>query len=290
MGIKTKAFGPMFWVMLEGMAEFFDTCMEKAQEQKVHQEKLSKWICWFTSLIYCVGFILPCIYCRISYRAFLNPKLGGIQVDQLLKQPHGAKYLIYLIHDKVNEKLYTQALLKVEEQYQKNNTQTETEQQLFKQIKSQEIIQFWRQYRISFEEAQAKRFTTIMKPRFWYGYFMALCYSLSDYERTDPSECQHIWRFMILWYQLLTHMYYYYSHSIKDLVQHFSSSFQSIHPLCKMMIHQNEKEKEHEFVYPRLQVMHMWMTDFTRYHQWSFTMTFDTLIHHIQENMVKKCA
>ena len=51
--------------------------------------------------------VLPCIYCRLSYRQFI----GELNIDDGLKDKHSINHLIYSVHNKVNDKLRTQGYL-----------------------------------------------------------------------------------------------------------------------------------------------------------------------------------
>lgn len=298
MGIKTKAFGPAFWVMLEGIAEFFDQCMLEAHHEKQQQHRIdvTRWVQWMASLIYCVGFILPCVYCRISYRSFIHPE-QGINVEHWLTQPHGAKQLIYLLHDKVNEKLYIQELMQIEEKYQGKDQQVDL------QIAAQKAIIKWQKHRISYEEAitTAKRFRPIIYKDFWLGFFMSICFSLGDFR---PLECQHLWRFMLLWSQMLHDMAPWYhrnqpsqTNKVTEISYHYQYSLQTIENLCAesgllpfiRVEHKEQDQPLHQQLSKRMRIVYTWQETFFQLQHWPVPLTFDATVSLVSQNIVSSC-
>ena len=89
MGMKTKMWGPAMWVTLHVIAANYPN--NPTQEQK------NNYKAFFISL----GNILPCGYCRESYKFF--SKL--IPIDNYLVNSHYMQYWVYLIHNLVNQKL-----------------------------------------------------------------------------------------------------------------------------------------------------------------------------------------
>lgn len=97
MGVRTKDFGPYAWRVLEAMANQYDE-MPSTRLRYV-----------FGQFLYLLGFLLPCVFCRVSYREFISGLNPNTDISSMLKL-NRAKLLIYNLHECVNEKLYQQSL------------------------------------------------------------------------------------------------------------------------------------------------------------------------------------
>lgn len=103
MGVQTKKFGRFAWIVLETLACAYDECFEN----KIPSIRAMR--CDFACLLYLLGFLLPCVYCRVSYREFTNKGNPDTDIDRMLKLGK-ARLLVYNLHEMVNEKLYQQAV------------------------------------------------------------------------------------------------------------------------------------------------------------------------------------
>lgn len=165
MGVRTKLFGPHTWKVLHALAELLDEgkcdCYPMIRE------------------FFClVGFVLPCVYCRLSYRRFLSqPQLT---VDQLGKGAHRTQRFVYSIHTSVNQKLYSQELAKA-------GKDPET------------VTAWWNQYQPSFETVR-KSALKVQDPAFWHAWFHVCLYILCDYRERESVQ---FLRFFELFGQLL---------------------------------------------------------------------------------------
>lgn len=179
MGIKTTAFGPPTWIVLEGLAEMYDKCMTLEMPDKILLKKHIR------EFFYLFGFVLPCIYCRISYQMFTNPETcdADVSIDRMLLLKDGAKRLVYNLHNCVNKKLRQQELEKV-----------------WRSTDKKQIEKRWDTYIPTYEEAVKKRFVSIKTKQFWIAMIQFMAYVMCDYRAED---CQHIYRMFILLGEIL---------------------------------------------------------------------------------------
>lgn len=90
--MKTTFWGPPGWVFLHSMAHNYP-------------EKPSTFDKVNTKLFYSqCEHMLPCKYCRSSYNQYIKE----LPIDNFLESRETLAYWLYLIHNKVNEKLRTQ--------------------------------------------------------------------------------------------------------------------------------------------------------------------------------------
>ena len=104
MGVDTKRFGPVAWKLLQGIARHYDDYM--MQETDPYRKCTMREL--FTSFLSTVGFVLPCVYCRASYRQFTcahEQQDGYLSLPVILNDPDGGKIFVYRLHDQVNRKL-----------------------------------------------------------------------------------------------------------------------------------------------------------------------------------------
>jgi hypothetical protein len=69
MGVRTKVFGPYAWLVFEGVARFYDDYMAHETDPILCAEMTS----YLKEFFFLIGFVLPCVYCRISYQGFTDP-------------------------------------------------------------------------------------------------------------------------------------------------------------------------------------------------------------------------
>jgi hypothetical protein len=175
MGVKTIVFGPRAWVFLEGMAHTYDEFM--LNEKDVKKKKMMKE--YFYEFLFIIGFILPCVYCRISYQTFTNPKKPEIDIKKLVNMKNGGKTVVYELHNRVNKKLWDQ-----EKEKNRNDRK-----KLF------ETNQRWKNYCISFQTALKTRYKPADSYEFWYNTVVFLGLVMCDYRK---SECHLYFRFFDL--------------------------------------------------------------------------------------------
>lgn len=106
--MNTKSWGPGLWRALDAIA--FNYPIKINKRSKKHKELQKNYYMFFTSLQY----MLPCKYCRISYKKFIKE----LPIDDFLDSRAKLTYWLYLIHDKVNQKLINQELKALLERYQ----------------------------------------------------------------------------------------------------------------------------------------------------------------------------
>ena len=100
MGVKTKVFGPVYWVFLLGIAILLDEI--KGLKTSVKLE-----------FIHLLAFMVPCVYCRISYRSFIDPEHKDFSLDVNYYTSlgmDGMKRFVYDLKNRVNLKLKEQEL------------------------------------------------------------------------------------------------------------------------------------------------------------------------------------
>lgn len=181
MGVRTRIFGPRAWVFFEGMAVVYDQFMEYEKNEK----KRIKMKRYFQEFLFLIGFVIPCIYCRISYQSFTNPKKPYVDIKKLVNMKDGGKKAVYELHCQVNNKLW-------EQEKEKNQDNPET---------LRHINQKWISYNISFNEALQTRFKPAYTYEFWYSTVVFLALVMCDYSK---DECPNYFRFFYLIGKILT--------------------------------------------------------------------------------------
>jgi hypothetical protein len=96
--MDTKVWGPPMWKSLFTIASNYPLKIDK--NNRLHVCKKRYYKNFFTSL----KNILPCKYCRISYKKFLKE----LPITPFLESRTQIMYWLYLIKDKVNKKLIVQ--------------------------------------------------------------------------------------------------------------------------------------------------------------------------------------
>jgi hypothetical protein len=97
--MDTRFWGPDGWKLLHCIAQNYP-------ENPSNTEK-DTYSIFFESIKY----VLPCIYCRISYTQYIDE----LPIVKYLNNKKGLTKWIYLIHNKVNDKLRKQGLLHYED-------------------------------------------------------------------------------------------------------------------------------------------------------------------------------
>lgn len=169
MGVITRIFGRFAWLMFEGIARFYDEYMAKERDDAKRLEMMSL----ASEFFHLIGFVLPCVYCRISYRDFIST---DIDINGMLGLKDGGKRLVYALHSRVTKKLWDQE----REQYASDPT------------KLAEINCKWTDYSIPYERALKERFPSVESLRFWNAVIIFLSMTMCDYRVEDSS---HIYRF-----------------------------------------------------------------------------------------------
>ena len=178
MGVKTKVFGKFAWLVFEGIGRFYDEYMNTHQQNELLRLEMMDFAKEFFML---VGFVLPCVYCRISYRSFIDPEcdksvVNSVSVDQMLIIKDGGKKLVFKLHNRVTQKLWDQ-----EREEFANNPE-----------KLEEINAKWKLYSISYEQALKERYPAFDSIRFWNALIVFLGLIMCDYREEDAC---HIYRF-----------------------------------------------------------------------------------------------
>lgn len=145
MGVKTKKFGPFAWKTLHALAK-------RADAAKSYTE--------FQELLCLLGMVLPCVYCRLSVRQFLATD-KSLDVKRIGHT--SCEMFVYLLHNRVNRKLYIQ---------ERTKATTEAERRAIKQK--------WDHYAIPFSKARENALDT-HQPAFWTACFTFLWYVLCDF-------------------------------------------------------------------------------------------------------------
>ena len=95
MGMQTNVWGPAGWLFLHSIAQNYP-------RQPLDQQKVD-YLTFFKQ----VGNVLPCRYCRESYQRFICEPGTELNMSVMDSRETLAKWL-YLVHNKVNEKLEKQ--------------------------------------------------------------------------------------------------------------------------------------------------------------------------------------
>jgi hypothetical protein len=123
-GMSTKVWGPHLWnfLFISIMGRYPFKIEKKNKEHKMIKH-------YFKNLLHSLQYIMPCVYCRDSYIQFYNE----LPIDSYLKGRIYLMYYVYLIKDKVNNKLIKQEILnynktkkKLKELYKKNKISKDT--------------------------------------------------------------------------------------------------------------------------------------------------------------------
>lgn len=133
-GMKTKMWGPHAWNFL--FVCILGTYPNKINKKNKEHLQIRK---HFLNLMKSLPFVLPCIFCRRSFKQFLKelpiePFLGG-RIELF--------YWLYLMKDKVNDKLirqekeaYKQKKLELKAKYKNGEITKPTMKKLFNEYKT----------------------------------------------------------------------------------------------------------------------------------------------------------
>jgi len=91
-GMQTRVWGPAGWIFLHCIAQNYP--QEPTEEQKIEYMR------FFT----CVGNVLPCRYCRESYKEFISEPGTLLDISVMKDRKTFTKWL-YKVHNKINRKL-----------------------------------------------------------------------------------------------------------------------------------------------------------------------------------------
>lgn len=177
MGVRTKIFGPHAWIVFEGLATMYDDFMIKYKDD---ENKLQLMRCYMTEIMFIIGFVLPCVYCRISYREFTNPDnpdKPDLNIYKQLLLVDGAKKLVHALHTRVNNKLENQELNKA----------------VSSKHKIKEITAKWSEHNITYKKAINTRFQKVTSLRFWHAFISFLGYVMCDFR-----EHEHMFIFIFI--------------------------------------------------------------------------------------------
>jgi hypothetical protein len=159
MGVKTKHFGPPTWKVLHALAAHLD-------QHPAPPALLEEFFCH-------LSFVLPCVYCRLSYRQFVNQH-PHLQINQAATN---VSRFVYTLHNRVTQKLYSQEVASAGNQ--------------------RDLIKAkWDRYVPSFSEAVA-RALPLDDPLFKNALLLFLTYILCDGENVKTEQA-HIRRFLEL--------------------------------------------------------------------------------------------
>lgn len=182
MGVRTKEWGPFCWLVLEALAKLFDLLMQLAETERERCELRTM----MREVFFLVGFIVPCIYCRISYQGFTDPDGPDPNCDifKYMALPNGGKKLVYNLHCRVSKKLSDQERAKCQGDK--------------KQIRK--VNSKWKAHCPSYKQALTKKFPEVSSWRFWNALFAFSAYMMCDYEAT---RAKYLHRFFWLVGQML---------------------------------------------------------------------------------------
>jgi hypothetical protein len=94
-GMMTKIWGPPGWLFLHCITFGYPyIIMRNKKEHMIRMERTR-------SFFHNIGYVLPCKYCRISYQDFMKE----IPIEKFLGSRKDLTYWLYLMHNKVNNKL-----------------------------------------------------------------------------------------------------------------------------------------------------------------------------------------
>ena len=166
MGISAKKFGPVAWKCLEAIAVLCDLYI--SNEKNALKRTLMRAL--FARAMFSIGFVLPCVYCRFSFRTFTNPTRALNDSVDILKSIHledGCKKFVYHLHVAVNHKLEKQ------------------------EIEAGGSAQFcvthekWQNYNISYEEALKTRFGQRSVGDVWVYLTTLIAFIICDFDEVE---------------------------------------------------------------------------------------------------------
>ena len=217
MGVRTKVFGRYAWLLLEGVANFFDEYITEETDPLC----LANMKSYLTEFYFLLGFVLPCIYCRISYQEFTDPEHPHENTDlyKMLTLKDGAKRFVYNLHGRVNNKLFHQELAEV----------VHDKEQTIR------VHEKWDKHNISFETALRTRFPRVDSECFWHSMIVFMALAMCDF-RAEYS-C-YLYRF----FWVMGKMFAYSDNAkVKRLTQAYIEGMKQSLPLWKSDMNLSER-------------------------------------------------
>lgn len=105
MGVNTKAWGPLAWILLHALAKRLDERLRRLRGSRKRREAVRRQgVLMFTLL----KDILPCVHCRRSYTVFTTQR--DTSVARAGSRGLSFRLYMYRIHEKVNKKLFWQSV------------------------------------------------------------------------------------------------------------------------------------------------------------------------------------
>jgi hypothetical protein len=151
---------------MEGLARFVDDYIEAHQSEP---GKCLQMKCYFREFLALFGFVLPCVYCRISYRELTHPGYDeSTNVEKLLNMKNGAKLFVYNLHNCVNYKLHTQ---------ESRAAKTQEEKVM--------VDEKWRAHSLAFCDVH---FIRIVDFAFWEAFCVFFGYVMCDFREHEKQQ------------------------------------------------------------------------------------------------------
>ena len=169
MGISAKKFGPVAWKFLESIASFCDTFIQR--EKSLLKQTLMRSV--FARAMFSIGFVLPCVYCRFSFRMFTNPRRplnASVDILNSVQLQDGCKKLVYNLHVAVNHKLEKQEI------------------GVTSSAQVCAVHKKWTEYNISYSQALESRFGQRSVADVWVYFTTLLAFIICDYDVHETRE------------------------------------------------------------------------------------------------------
>ena len=236
MGVKTKLFGPHAWKVFEGVADFYDEFMT---DQDIKQEDKKRMEIYANQFFLMLGYVVPCIYCRISYRHFVCPDAPDNKYLNIEKMLHRkkAKQFVYHLHNRVNQKLQTQ-------QFAESMSERE----------DRKIEKFWKKYIPEFDQVE---WISIKSKRFWQHLIIFLGYMMCDYRKANKSK---IITFLTAFGKMLS-----LSQPLSDVTKSYYHVFCTLHE-----VDFNSIDERLHFIWNMKKVLY-------KQQNWKYEANFDTI-------------
>ncbi len=180
MGVKTRIWGPYAWTVFETIAVVVDYVLKYSRSKKIKQKAKKL----FLKFVVLIGYILPCIHCRRSFKKFTNVKKPKVDIERFMTLQDGAKQIIYALHNRVNLKLKTQEI----EKYKHDKR------------KLKDVLLKWDNHYITFEDALRLRFKSADHKHFWHSLVAFEGLIMCDF-RSEDAEA--IFQFFVIVSEIL---------------------------------------------------------------------------------------
>lgn len=129
-GLKTKEWGPGTWRFLHSVAYGYPVKIDMDNEEHIQRKEFTKLL--FKSL----GYTLPCIYCRDSYRKFFNEH----NISNHLDSRRSLTKWVYDLHNMVNKKLNVKSYPTLEEVDKKYNSYRAMDKSMKEEFKVKDVF------------------------------------------------------------------------------------------------------------------------------------------------------